>query len=487
MCLSLALNAASLRFSGMIGDNMVLQQNTSVKIWGYASPGASVSVSTSWGSSASAKANSKGEWVATVKTPSATFNPQTVRARSGSESVTAQNVLIGEVWFCSGQSNMEMTLGGGMGTPVEGSLEEVALSGQYKGVRHVTVKRASSLDPLFDAEGEWQVSNPKNSPRFSAVAYFFASRLSKALDVPVGVINASWGGAEITPWMSAESLNAYSSIVNMADATDDSVNAMYKPTVMYNGMFAPASKYAVAGIIWYQGESNVSIRYKDYASLMTTMAETWRKDIGRGDIPFLIVELPPYDYYDGNYGFQDEQGPILREQQFLATKTIPNSGIVGTNDLTFDYELNQVHPSNKRPVGERLCYLAMRMAYGYDTLPALTPSMRVAYVDGAKVRVYFDNANSGWLGSDAIEGFELAGGGGHFHKADAVTGFAFREGAYVELTSKEVPEPKFVRYCFRDFQVGTLKGANGLPVIPFRAEVQPMPEAQARPARPANN
>ena len=490
MCLAMTLTAANLKFSGMIGDNMVLQQNTSVKIWGYASPGASVSVSTSWGASASAKANSKGEWVATVKTPAATFNPQTVRARSGSETVTASNVLIGEVWFCSGQSNMEMTLGGGMGTPVQGSLEEVAMSGQYKGVRHVTIKRATSLEPQFDAEGEWQVSNPQNSPRFSAVAYFFASRLSKALDVPVGVINASWGGCMISPWMSAESLKAYPS-VNMADATDDSVNNMFKPSVMYNGMFYPVSKYAVNGMIWYQGESNVSTRFDEYASLMTTMAETWRKDFGRGDIPFLIVELPPYDYYDGNYGLQDEQGPILREQQFMATKTIPNSGIVGTNDLAYDYELNQVHPSNKRPVGERLCYLAMKMAYGYDNLPAVNPSMRVAYVDGAKVRVYFDNATSGWLGGNVIEGFELAGGGGHFHKADAVTGFAFRDGAYVELTSKEVPEPKYVRYCFRDFQVGTLKAANGLPIIPFRAEVEPMPEQPARPAgppqRPANN
>ena len=483
LCLCVTLNAANLKFSGLIGDNMVLQQNTTVKIWGYASPGASVSVSSSWGSSASARANAKGEWVASLKTPAATFSPQTVRARSGSESVQASNVLIGEVWFCSGQSNMQMSLGGGMGTPVDGALEEVAMSGQYKGVRHTTVKMTSALEPQFDVEGPWQECNAKNSPRFSAVAYFFASRLSKAMDVPVGVINASWGGSEITCWMSAETLKSNAS-VNLADASDPSVNDMYKPTIMYNGMFFPASKYTVKGIIWYQGESNVSIRWDEYASLMTTMVETWRKDYGLGDIPFLIVELPPYDYYDGNYGFQDEQGPLLREQQFMATKTIPNSGIVGTNDLAFDYELNQVHPSNKRPVGERLCYLAMNMAYGYDTVPALNPSARVAYVDGAKVRVYFDNARSGWLGTNSIEGFELAGGGGHFHKADATTGFSFFEGAYVELTSKEVPEPKYVRYCFRDFQVGTLKGANGLPVIPFRAEVEPMPEEQPRPVRP---
>ncbi|MBQ3975829.1 MAG: sialate O-acetylesterase, partial [Bacteroidales bacterium] len=166
LCLCMTLNAANLKFSSMLGDNMVLQQNATVKIWGYASPGASVSVSTSWGASGSARANAKGEWVATVKTPAATFNPQTVRARSGSESVTASNVLIGEVWFCSGQSNMQMTLGGGMGTPVEGSLEEIALSGQYKGVRHISIRNTSALEPAFDVEGEWQVSNPNTSPRF---------------------------------------------------------------------------------------------------------------------------------------------------------------------------------------------------------------------------------------------------------------------------------------------------------------------------------
>lgn len=471
--------AGNLKFSGLLGDNMVLQRNTSVTVWGTASPRSTVTVSTSWSSSSvSAKADSEGRWQLSINTPDATFEPQTLRARSGGESIQASNILIGEVWLCSGQSNMEMTLGGGAGTPVEGSLEEVAMSGQYKGVRHITVKKATALEPAFDAEGQWMVSDPANSPKFSAVAYFFASRLSKALDVPVGVINASWGGAMISPWMSRESLTQYSQ-VNMADATDDSVNNMFKPTVMYNGMFKPASKYAVNGIIWYQGESNVSTRVDIYASMLETMAATWRSDIGRGDIPFLIVELPPYDYYDGNYGLQDEHGPLIREQQFMASKAIPNAAIIGTNDLAYPYELNQVHPSQKRPIGERLCYMALKMAYGYQDLPAVNPSFKSAVCEGNKVRVSFNDARSGFLGTDSISGFELAGEGGYFHAASsAEVGFSFFEGAYVELVSKEVPEPKYVRYCYRDFQVGTLKGANGLPLIPFRAEVVPAQKAE---------
>ena len=486
--LPLVLGAQNVKFSGIMGDNMVLQQNTSARIWGTAAPRASVEVSVSWSQvTSSAKADSKGHWEVTVDTPAASFDPQSVTAKSGSDSVTASNVLIGEVWFCSGQSNMEMNLSGGNGTPVEGSLREIAMSAQYKGVRHITVKKTTSLEPEWDAEGEWQVSNPANSPRFSAVAYFFASRLSTALGIPVGVINSSWGGSVVSAWMSKESLADFPK-VNLKDASDASINAMYKPMVMYNGMFKPASKYTVNGILWYQGESNVSLRVEDYSQMLQTMAKTWRSDFGRGDIPFIIIELPPYEYYDGNYGLQDEHGPLIREQQFMAYKAIPNAGIVGTNDLIYDHEKYQVHPSRKREVGERASWLAMNMAYGYSNLPARNPELSAAYVDGGKVYVYFENTRSGFLGNDDVIGFEIAGEGGHFHKAKAETASSFQDGAYVILSTKDVPEPKFVRYCYLDFEVGNLFGSNGLPVIPFQAELKPISEKPApQTRRPGGN
>ena len=247
---------------------------------------------------------------------------------------------------------------------------------------------------------------------------------------------------------------------------------MYKPMIMYNAMFRPAAHFAMAGILWFQGESNISIANEVYADRLTAMAAEWRRDIGCGDIPFLIVELQPYDYYDGQYGLQDEHGPYLREQQFLASKRIPNAGLVGTNDLAYEWERTQIHASQKRQIGERLCYQALALAYGYNMLPAFNPCFKSAKVEDGKVIVSFDNARSGFLGLDEeIRGFEISGGGGHFQPAHAEVRMSFREGTTVVLSTPGVPEPVAVRYCFEDFAVGNLKGANGLPIIPFRAEI----------------
>ncbi len=465
--------ADSLKFSPLLGDNMVLQQQTRARIWGTAAARAEVFVSASWLTQpVTAQADGAGRWEVLLDTPPATFEPQTVAAESAGERVQAVNVLIGEVWFCSGQSNMEMSLGGGMGTPVEGSLEEIAMARQYKGVRHMTVRKNRAVEPLEDAEGTWEECTPATAPRFSAVGYFFASRLSRALDVPVGIINASWGGSVIEAWMSRELL-ASCPDVDLSKASDPAVNDMYKPMIMYNAMFKPASRYTVAGIVWYQGESNISIACEEYADRLTAMAAQWRKDFGRGDLPFLIVELPPYDYHDGQYGLQDGHGPILREQQFLASQRIPGAAIIGTNDLAYEYERMQVHPSQKRQVGERLCYMALNKAYGYPTVQALNPCFKAMRVEGNQVIVSFDNARSGFLGVEEIRGFEIAGGGGAFHPAQAEVRMSFREGTTVVLTSPSVPEPVSVRYCYKDFEVGTLKGANGLPLIPFSASLKP--------------
>ena len=472
LLLASTLQAGNLKFSSLIGDNMVLQQNTQARIWGTADPRATVSVNASWlASPVSTRAGADGRWEVRLDTPAASFEPQTLSASSGSDTVRAGNILIGEVWLCSGQSNMEMSLGGGMGTPVEGSLEEIALSGQYKGVRQLTVRKGRATEPQYDAEGEWQLCNPATSPRFTAVGYFFATRLSRALEVPVGIINASWGGSVIEAWMGEELLKDCPD-VDLANATSTTVNDMYKPMIMYNAMFRPAAHFAMAGILWFQGESNISIANEVYADRLTAMAAEWRRDIGCGDIPFLIVELQPYDYYDGQYGLQDEHGPYLREQQFIASKRIPNAGLVGTNDLAYEWERTQIHASQKRQIGERLCYQALALAYGYNTLPAFNPCFKSAKVEDGKVIVSFDNARSGFLGLDEeIRGFEISGGGGHFQPAHAEVRMSFREGTTVVLSTPGVPEPVAVRYCFEDFAVGNLKGANGLPIIPFRADI----------------
>lgn len=474
LAFSVTTSAANLRFSSLLGDNMVLQQSTSARIWGFSDPRASVTVSASWlETPVVVKADSKGRWEAMLATPAGSFEPQTVKAESGSESVTASNVLIGEVWFCSGQSNMEMTLGGGSGTPIEGSLEEIALSRQYKGLRLMTVKKDRALEPADDAEGTWLECNPSTCASFSAVGFFFGSRLSKALDVPVGMINASWGGSVIEAWMSKELLKDCPD-VNLANASDSKVSDMYKPMIMYNAMFRPASKYTMSGILWFQGESNISIANTEYADRLTAMAAQWRSDIGLGDIPFLIVELQPYEYYDGQYGLQDEHGPILREQQFIASRRIPNAGIVGTNDLAYEYERTQIHASQKRQIGERLCYMALNMAYGYSTVQAFNPCFKSIKAENGTIVVSFDNARMGFKGVvGEIKGFEIAGKGGYYHPAKAVVKSSFRDGTTVVLSNDAVPEPVSARYCFHDYEIGNLFGNNGLPVIPFQASVQP--------------
>ncbi len=469
---ALQAQADGFRFSSLLGDNMVLQQQTQARIWGTADSRAEVTVTASWlRRPVTARADAAGRWEVLLDTPAADFTPQTIVAESGGERIQASNVLIGEVWFCSGQSNMEMTLDGGRDTPVEGSLEEIAMSRQYKGVRHMTVRKDRALEPKEDAEGTWEECNPATAPHFSAVGYFFASRLSRALDVPVGIINASWGGSVIEAWMSRDLL-ASCPDVDLTKASDPQVNDMYKPMIMYNAMLKPVSRYTVAGIIWYQGESNISIACYEYADRLTAMAQRWREDFGRGELPFFIVELSPYDYYDGQYGLQDGHGPILREQQFIASQRIPGAAIIGTNDLAYEYERTQVHSSQKRQVGERLCYMALNKVYGYTGVQALNPCFKSMRVEDGRVIVSFDNARSGFLGTDEIRGFEIAGAGGVFHPARAEVRMSFREGPTVVLSTPAVPEPVAVRYCYKDFEVGTLKGANGLPVIPFNASVK---------------
>lgn len=465
--MALPIFGQQLKFSNMIGDNMVLQQSTTTRIWGSSAPNAQVKATVSWTSSSfSSTADNEGHWIIEITTPAAGFTPQIITIESGSEIISAKNILIGEVWLCSGQSNMAMTLQGGNGTPVEGSLDDIAMAGKYKGVRYINIRNESDVNPRFDCQGSWVEVNPGTAGACTAVGYFFATKLNEALDVPVGIINASWGGAVIDAWMSRELLQNYPDS-KLETAGDKSVNAMYQPMIMYNAMFKPASKFAMNGFIWFQGESNVTISRDSYADRLCKMAELWRKDVGRGDVPFLIIEVTPYDYYDGNYGFQDETGPMLREQQHLASTLIPNAGYICTNDLAYDYELSNIHQAQKRPIGERCFYLAMKLGYGYNNLQAVSPSFASATVDGANITVRFNDARAGFIDYGEFEGFEIQSSGGTWHKAKAI----LTRGGVV-LSAKEVHEPIAIRYCYHDFMIGNLKSNAGLPVVPFQHILQ---------------
>jgi sialate O-acetylesterase len=447
----------NIQLAPMLTDNMIVQQLDSVRLWGEAEPESTINVTPSWGGFSTTKVNSDGRWELKIKTPSASYEKYSITFRNGTQKKALHNVLVGEVWFVSGQSNMEMPIRGFDGCPVIGANEVIANAGKYKYIHFSTIKTVpGKLKPEeYVVGGDWQVSSPENTPEFSATAYYFAMKMSDVLNVPIGIVNCSWGGTRVEAWLTEEILKGYSN-VNLAEAGSTRGIVYLQPMIAYNSMFKPASKYTVKGILWYQGESNVG--HPDYAQRLATMVELWRKDFGR-ELPFYIAEITPYQYGNG------DQGAFLREQQYKASKLIPKSGFVSTNDLVLDYEARQIHPYLKDGVGKRLAYLALNDTYGKTTIAAKGPEYQSMRLNGKYIVITFDNARDGFSRSTGIEGFEIAGEDKVFYPATATT-----RGAMVSVSSDKVPNPVAVRYCFRNFQVGNLFGLRGLPIVPFRTD-----------------
>jgi sialate O-acetylesterase len=446
-----------IRPAPMLTDHMVVQQFDAVRLWGEAEPGSTVDVSASWGASVGGKVDSEGRWEVTIKTPPASYDKHTITFRNGTAKKVLHDVLVGEVWFVSGQSNMEMPMRGFTNCPVIDANKVIANAGKYEYIRFSTVKTVPGklVPEEYVAGGEWKTSTPENAPEFSATAYYFAMTMSDVLRIPVGIIHCSWGGTRVEAWLSEEILKGYAD-VDLAEVGSTKGFVYMQPMIAYNGMLKPASKYTVKGILWYQGESNVG--HPDYAQRLATMVDLWRKDFGR-NLPFFITEITPYQYGPG------DQGALLREQQFLASKIIPNSGFVCTNDLAFDYETRQIHPANKRGVGERLAYLALHDLYGYTTIEARGPEYESMRISNGNIYLAFNHAADGFNRSQDIVGFEIAGEDKTFHPAKAT----LRMNRIV-LSCEKVPHPVAARYCFRNFLIGNLYGTRGLPVVPFRTD-----------------
>ncbi|MBQ0022550.1 MAG: sialate O-acetylesterase [Prevotellaceae bacterium] len=466
-CVALAANA-SLRLSSLLTDNMVLQQQTSARLWGWADAGSTVTVTTSWNKEkVTAKADGHGKWIASVATPAASFDAQSITIQSGKESVQLNDILIGEVWLASGQSNMEMPLKGFSGCCIQNGTED-ALRANVESpyVRIYTVKKTQTYTPQETCEGSWKTPTFKNALDFSATAYYFASALSNALGVPVGIVNSSYGGAHVEGWESKELCEKYSDIPTDSVGAYNFGSSDYdRPMLMYNAMFCPIKDYTYKGIIWYQGCSNVG--HADvYAQRLADMVKDWREKLGLGDIPFYQVEISPYIYgKDEN----DVQGALIREAQYNATKLIPNCALVSTNDLVFPIERYNIHPSQKRKVGARLSYLALNKVYGMNEIACEGPrfNKETFRIDGNKAVVSFITNNFGICRNWGLEGFEIAGTDKQFYPAKA--DFRWQDNS-VTLTSDSVPAPVAVRYCFKDFQIGNLIGGNELPCYPFRTD-----------------
>ncbi len=460
---ALAANA-KVELGSLIGDNMVLQQNADARIYGKAAPGAKVNVTPSWnGKNYSATAGSDGNWLLTVETPQGGFQPYEIIISDG-DPVTLSNVLVGEVWLASGQSNMEMPLKGFSGCNVKDGYDEVANSAaSANSVRFFTVPLTQNYQPQESVDASWEVPSPETAANFSATAWHFANRLAKVLEVPIGIVSDAYGGSKVESWTPRDILETYSDISLDPKDIEKEVH-YYRPMLMYNAMFNPVKNYTYKGIIWYQGCSNTST-YETYAERLAKMVERWRAEIGLGDIPFYAVEIAPYQYTNPK-----EQGrsAYLREAQWKSVELIPNSDMICNNDLVEPFERFNIHPGNKAGVGKRLGDLALNKTYDKKQFLAGSPRYKSHRFEDGAAWVAIDSPNSGICRNYDIVGFEVAGPDKVFHPADSV--FFKWQTNEMRVSSNEVPEPVAVRYCFRDFLPGTLYGGNYLPMIPFRSD-----------------
>lgn len=452
--------SATITLPQIIGDNMVLQQNTKACLWGKAAANATVTVTVSWDKAKyTAKAQTDGKWKIAIPTPAASFAPQTITLSDGNkkEDITLKNILIGEVWFCSGQSNMEMPVSGFRGCPTQGANEEICNAAQYKGVRCANIEKAINVTPQEEVKGVWQCSTPEFVPAFSATAYFFATTLSRALDIPVGIINCSWGGSWIEAWMPRDIVKSFAD-VHMENVGNEKIYPTERPTTMYNGMIKPLENYTIAGFIWYQGESNVG-NYSTYAAKMQAMVKSWRSDWALGELPFYYVEIAPYAYGGKS------NAALLREQQYKAQEMIPSSGMISTNDLVEPFELYQIHPKDKKNVGSRLAYMALKENYGMKGIMDRGPEYKSMEVKDSTIVITVKNAPDGLVCTSRIQGFEIAGSDKVFYPAQAQG-----RGEFITVTSSEVKAPVAVRYCFKNFAIGNVFNSRMLPLVPFRTD-----------------
>ena len=460
VCLSFSLmfcvlpGSAKVKLPAVFSDNMVLQQQTNATIWGKALPGEKVTVITSWNNkNYSVKSDNQGNFRLKVQTPKA-GGPYEITFSDG-ELLTLHDVLIGEVWFCSGQSNMEIPVKGYFNQPILNSNEVIANS-ENSSIRLFFVKHNKTLSKLDDfSNGEkWEKCNPENVSDFSATAYFFGMTLQKVLGVPVGLIDASWGGTRIEPWMSISGLQKFD-FVKIPDKNMKGDFNCQTPTVLYNAMVHPFICYAIRGAIWYQGESN-RMEPGHYEKLMSGMIKDWRKNWDIGDFPFYYAQIAPFSYGNGNSSF-------LREAQLNASTALPNVGMACLMDIG---EAHCIHPSHKKVTGERLAYLAFSKTYEMKGIASDGPTLKDMTIDGSVVKLTFNNAPNGLTsyGKELIN-FKVAGDNKRFYPAKALI---TRKG--ITLSSPYVEKAVAVRYAFEDFVVGDLFNTYGLPATSFRTD-----------------
>jgi len=452
---------AKVELPAIVSSNMVLQRDATVKLWGWANANEKITINCSWlEQDAKVEADNNGNWSIKVKTTNSK-NPQTISIKSIESDILLENILFGEVWLCSGQSNMQQPLKGYNGQPTFGGTMAVAQSNNPN-LRLFTVDRVGSKIPLKDVDKytAWAQATPDNVLDFSAVAYFFGEQLQEILDVPVGLIHTSWGGSSVQAWISNEVISLHQD-VNLEDV-DISERTNHIPTALYNAMIHPLTSYTIKGVLWYQGESNRGEPDK-YKTLFPAMVKDWRNRWEIGDFPIYYVQIAPYIYGD-NDAFQTvDNSAFIREAQLECLDLIPNSGIAITMDIGDDY---CIHPPKKKEVADRLLFNALNQTYGFKTIDYASPIYESHEVIDEGMLLKFKNAETGLFAYDELEGFEIAGNDKVFYPATATIVNRMN----VLVSSEHVKNPVAVRYAWKNWINGTLYDTNLLPASSFRTD-----------------
>jgi len=475
------------KLPGILSSHMVLQRDRPIHVWGWAAPGEKVSVAFD-GVSRDTVGNSLGDWSVFLP-PEAAGGPYQLTV-TGSNRIVLDDVSIGDVWFASGQSNMEMPLKGFPGAPLKDGAAEIAHASQAQ-MRLLHIPNKAADFPLRNMDASWTVCSPETAATFSAVAYFFGRELAAREHVPIGLIDSTWGGTVAEAWVSLRAISAdaglmpvFATRAQMMDTQAETAAILAKerredlaarqagqappdhpwrpdpaswaPAALFNGMVSPAVEYGIKGVIWYQGESNSREGFAPmYAKLFPALIADWRAQWHAGDFPFLFVQI-------SSFGSNGTEGwAIIREAQ-RRSLSVANTAMAVTIDIG---DPDNVHPADKQTVGARLALAARALAYG-ENVEYAGPLFRQATPEGESVRVWFDHTGGGLVAKGgAVQGFEIAGADGRFVRAAARI-----EGKTVVVGGAGVREAKYVRYGWANAPVVNLYNSEGLPASPFTSE-----------------
>jgi sialate O-acetylesterase len=504
---------ADVKLSSMFTDNMVLQRDISIPVWGTADPGEAVLVKLGESNdetngktnAARTVAGKDGQWKVMLAPQGVAKSLQLTA--TGKNVLAFRNVALGDVWLCSGQSNMGFSV-----ERATNAVDEIKAA-DFPDIRLFGAAHAAMLTPQSDLKGKWEVCSPQTVGSFSAVAYYFGREIHRSTGVPIGLINSSWGGTVAEAWTSREALEKAPDLKGLVEIADklresypankekydketlvtwqaavDAARAQGKtiptkpspPTLptdqnratnLYNGMIAPIVPYGIKGVIWHQGESNAR-RAEQYRTLFPTLIRDWRNRFGQGDFPFYWVQLAnyralqsePVEMVNASLAAAKDDWPMLREAQ-ARTLLLPKTGMATAIDLADTDKPGDIHPHNKQDVGKRLALIALAKDYGIKT-PFSGPTFVSSQVQGNKMHLTFKATDGGLKAKgDKLAGFAIAGASGDWKWADATI-----EGDDVVVSSAEVKAPVAARYAWATNPIGNLINGAGLPAVPFRTD-----------------